>query len=274
MSDVPWVLLGVAALFPIVLSVLYMRHVFDVLRGRRRWVAAALLGVTLVGVAAVVWSVLVPGAQLAHAELELGQHLTAQLGVNRSAVLVRGELPHTDPGNNVEGTFRLEVTAPEADRLSFDGVLDKHYEQGRAGRRGKSETLVANLEERFDLPDVLDGKTVTVTVARKSDQIQGPLSLDVIPAPLDSQNVAIAGMAVALAAAVIDGLSERKSWLTPVLGTLAMYGVLVCHHVVPHGTFRPLVGAAMAAVAVGMSAGSLLRALSLKVLHREKPAAA
>jgi hypothetical protein len=218
-------------------------------------VALALIVVGLVVGAFVSYRVVFPPPPVAEAELRPGQGtLDVTIPAGMHQLLVHGPL------GTGQGNFAVEVK--EGGKLvdTYAGTLERSLQTRKVTRRVKGTVVVEHLEGRHDLPDALDGKSVSIAVTKADGAFTGPLVVSVIPAP--PPELVILGISIALAAAgaVVDRRSRdaKKSHLGIGLAMYGAFALLLLESAHPL-ELKHLIGVVPMSALLGAAGGGLVR---------------
>lgn len=223
-----------------------------------------------------VYRVLEPGPVAATASLQVGAApLAVEAGSGR-ALLVRAELPSPEAGESVSGKFHLTVLADGEKVLDHRGSFDEHWEAHRTGRKGAGTSLerMVHTEERIDLPSRADDRPLTLRLeSEEGDLVGTPVEVSVVAALPSAGFVQIAGVALAVLAAVVDGRAKQRSHVVIPVSVAVALGALSLSALTPHVNGTAALGAALGAIFFGVPGGILLR-WGVGPVAAGKPAAA
>lgn len=249
------------------------------LAARRRVAAVGALVLGLVWAAAWVWPtwrMVDPGDPVAAGALKGGGDLRLAAAPAGGVTLqVRAESLLGGAGNGGSVRYKLKVTDDAGHDAAVEGELSKRTLPGNRGGLpdpGATRTLVhgANLHT-VPWPD---GATLRVHVTALAPTGAGPLTVSVLPWALP-WTALLAALAVALAAAVfVDGRfvpALERSYL-PHAGAVALaFVVMVRDGIAPLAPVKPLFGAALVAVLVGVVTGTALSWAGRRWLGERRP---
>ncbi|MCB9777150.1 MAG: hypothetical protein H6742_01135 [Alphaproteobacteria bacterium] len=228
-----------------------------------------------VGAAVALWATLaVTTVQHPIAEADLlpgGATLELPAGAPHASLVVSGGLPDVNQGDSAAGTYQLEVREGDAVLARYDGTLEEHWNQSRAGRRAKTQSLVQHVEDRYDLPSEATGHPLMVRVTHENGDLKGPVHVAAIHAPpAVPAMAALAVIAVALASAA-DGFGGQRTRLGLFAGVLGAFGLTMLDGVTPHDSAMAVLGACILAGLVGLPVAILLRSVIVRVVGGPEP---
>lgn len=195
------------------------------------------------------------------ADLSPGAALEVPASDIAPMVLVRGELPHVASGQTAAGGFELRVESDEGLVGRYDGTLGESWKQGRAGRRGQTQTLIKHDEARFDLPEEARAHPLQITVTKEDGELKGPLHVAVLSAPPSVPLVAGLGGLLAGAAAISDAVEGRKLRSSLWVALLGSFAVALLDGITPHSSPMAVAGAGMLGAIIGLPAWLFIKGL-------------
>lgn len=222
---------------------------------RHRQVGAWVLGLAVAATVLSTWDTVIPSTPLAQARLQVAD---APLHVDlsgRAALVVTGELPHVETGEGASGTYRIGVTTPDGHVERFSGRIEEHWEQQRVARRGHLQVLTVHNDARYPLPS----GPVDVSVEAKDGSLPGPLTLQVLPAPVPAWLLAGAGLVLTVGAALLEARESRPAAFSLDVGTLGAFAALLATQISPASPGSEVMGTGLVSLLVGVGCALLLR---------------
>ena len=222
---------------------------------RHRQAGAWVLGIALAATALSTWDTIVPSTPLAQARLQVAD---APLHVDLArpaALVVTGELPHVETGVGASDTYQVRVTTADGRTERHSGRIEEHWEQQRVARRGQMQVLTVHNDARYALP----AGPLDVSVEAKDGSLAGPLTLQVIPAPVPAWLLAGAGLVLTLGAALLEAREARPAAFSLDVGTLGAFATLLATQISPASPSSEVTGTGIVALVVGVAGAMLLR---------------